>query len=577
MAILVLLVRGITMRYSWIWYSLATVLLLNCPAQSSEGLPQCPDGSSIEKWDSCIGSAQQVSNNGYLEEYTGTFKSGKRNGQGVMTRISHSWGGEKHFGEFLNGERSGQGVYFQNSGYATVGNWISDRMNGPAVTVDPNGRFSKSPIFYRDSKPVPLESLTAEERQLLSDYPKVARRIYRVAKSKKVRPGLTVEQQRHAWEYLRRVAELKEAQRLAQQAAQQEQYRNAEKRERERIEREGDGSEDDLACKAKKLTPSTDAYRNCRAVLVADRERKAQLERALAERQEQARVERERLAALARERNQLQNEIRAAIADLEFKASLGLLAESDFKVARDSLTEYRSRFPQDPETSVLQARLEAALNSERKAQRERQLEERRERESLARESAVVAARAADPLYDAKAQCRKLGFKSGTEKFGDCVLELSRRGDLTVSRAEPSSLTGDGSADDQTCARYGYRVGTSGYSDCRLQLDMARRDYERELRQYEAARADYDRRVAEGEAEAQRARAQRQSQYGFCVAACSSRPGSTTLGCMAQCGAQSAGVSYDPGPPPTPPSWRTTYVINGRTINCNSMGSVVTCN
>jgi hypothetical protein len=533
-AILVLLVRGITMRNSWIWYSLATVLLLNCPAQSSEGLPQCPDGSSIEKWDSCIGSAQQVSNDGYLEEYTGTFKSGKRNGRGVMTRLSHSWGGEKYFGEFLNGERSGQGVYFLNSGYATVGNWISDRMNGPAVTVDPNGRFSKSPIFYRDSKWVPLESLTAEERQLLSDYPKVARRIYRVAKSKEVRPGLTVEQQRHAWEYLRRVAELKEAQRLAQQAAQQEQYRNAEKRERERIEREGDGSEDDLACKAKKLTPSTDAYRNCRAVLVADRERKAQLERALAERQEQARVERERLAALEAER----------------------------KAERER---------------------QAAMEAERKAERAAQAERDRYYAEMARErraaEMLAAAREADPFYDAKAQCRKLGFKSGTEKFGDCVLELSRRGDLTVSRAEPSSLTGDGSADDQTCARYGYRVGTSGYSDCRLQLDMARRDYERELRQYEAVRADYDRRVAEGEAEAQRARAQRQSQYGFCVAACSSRPGSTTLGCMAQCGAQSAGVSYDAGPAPTPPSGRTTYAINGQVINCNTSlsGAFVTCN
>jgi hypothetical protein len=52
-------------------------------------------------------------------------------------------------------------------------------------------------------------------------------------------------------------------------------------------------------------------------------------------------------AVAARMRSQLQTEVRAAIAD------------SDFKAARELLATYRSRYPQDPETPVLEARLDA--------------------------------------------------------------------------------------------------------------------------------------------------------------------------------------------------------------------------
>jgi hypothetical protein len=185
----------------------------------------------------------------------------------------------------------------------------------------------------------------------------------------------------------------------------------------------------------------------------------------------------------------------------------------------------------------------------------------------------------DFIANAKAQCKDLGFKEKTEKFGECVLELSRRGAATKPTINESSVRGDGGADDQACAGYGYRVGTAAYSDCRLQLDMARRDYEREMRAYEAEKAAYERRVAEAQAEQRRQQQQRQAQYGFCIAQCSSQPGATTLGCMSRCGAASAGLSYDPGAPPARPSGRTTYVINGQIINCRTSpsGSVVTCN
>jgi len=187
--------------------------------------------------------------------------------------------------------------------------------------------------------------------------------------------------------------------------------------------------------------------------------------------------------------------------------------------------------------------------------------------------------AVDPLYSAKEQCRELGFKDKTEKFGTCVLELSKRGGDQQTRSEPRTARGDGTPDDATCVGYGYAVGSSRYADCRMKLDQARRDYERELRAYQAEQAAYEQRVAEGQAEARRRQQEKQAQYGFCVAACSSQPGSTALGCMSRCGAASAGLSFDPGAPPARPSGRTTYVINGRIINCNTSpsGSIVTCN
>jgi hypothetical protein len=201
--------------------------------------------------------------------------------------------------------------------------------------------------------------------------------------------------------------------------------------------------------------------------------------------------------------------------------------------------------------------------------------------TLKRDSSSSVVAISDPLSAAKRECKSLGFKEKTEKFGTCVLELSKRESTQAPPPVPPSPVpkGDGSADDQTCAGYGYRVGTASYSDCRLQLDMARRDYEREIRAYEAEKAAYEKKVAEAQAEQKRRQQQRQAQYGFCVAQCSAQPGSTALGCMSRCGAASAGLSYDPGAPPTRPSGRTTYVINGQIINCRTSpsGSVVTCN
>jgi actin-related protein len=196
-------------------------------------------------------------------------------------------------------------------------------------------------------------------------------------------------------------------------------------------------------------------------------------------------------------------------------------------------------------------------------------QEAAERRELQREDAA----AKDPFFYPKEQCRELGFKDKTEKFGACVLELSKRAAAQSTPPVDTTARSDGSPDDKTCIGYGYSVGTSGYADCRLKLDQARRDYERDLRAYEAERAEYDRRAAALKEENERQAAEALSQYGFCLASCRG----DFLSCSSRCGSGSTGAARTIGEPPAVPSGFTTYILNGKIINCSRMGSIVTCN
>ena len=179
----------------------------------------------------------------------------------------------------------------------------------------------------------------------------------------------------------------------------------------------------------------------------------------------------------------------------------------------------------------------------------------------------------DPLAHAKTQCKELGFKERTEKFGTCVLDLSNRPGFRNDSSETTLARSDASPDDKTCVGYGYSVGTTGYADCRLKLDQARREYERDLRDYEAERAEYDRRAAAIQEENERQAAEALGQYGMCLASCRG----DFLSCSSRCGSGSAGNARTIGDPPAMPSGFTTYILNGKTINCSRLGSIVTCN
>lgn len=432
------------------------------------------------------------------DTYLGEWKDDNISGQGVATFRS----GTKYVGDFQNGKFHGRGdltfkveaPLFANSTGRYVGEFENGVRNGFGTLYSAKGDIAKQGV-WKDGNLVSSKTEDQYRRELVE------------AEGAKVRKAF--EERKTA------LAEVLNNINLELNAL-------LDAEEQRRIAIEGDGSPDDLACKARKLSPSTVPYTNCRNSLVVAREAREEQDRLLAEKRYQEKLELERQAKVSVERQRAQQE--------ERERQMRLAAQRE---------------------------------------RERQDDRRRRREEAA---------AKDPYFYAKEQCRDLGFKDKTEKFGTCVLELSARAGVAPPSALPSSLRGDGSPDDSTCASYGYSAGTSGYADCRMKLDQARRDYERELRAYEAEKAAYEQRVAEGQAEARRRQQERQAQYGFCVAACSSQPGSTALSCMSRCGAASAGLSFDPGAPPARPSGQTTYLINGQIINCNTSpsGSLVTC-
>ena len=284
-----------------------------------------------------------------------------------------------------------------------------------------------------------------------------------------------------------------------------------------RIEIEGDGSEDDQTCKSRKLKPSTAPYKKCRSDLVAIREARLLKEKQLAEMREAKRLEQARIAQRQKEKQEQ--------AEIERQRLLALQREKAQEAAE---------------------------------RRDRQREE---------------AAAKDPFFFAKEQCKELGFKEKTEKFGTCVLDLSKRSGFQPESSGSNVARSDGSPDDKTCIGYGYAIGTTGYADCRLKLDQARQQYERELTAYEAEKAEYDRRAAAIKRENELRAAEALTQYGLCFASC----GTDYLSCATRCGSGSAGVDRSAGPAPVQPSGFSTYILNGKIINCSRLGSIVTCN
>jgi TPR repeat protein len=240
------------------------------------------------------------------------------------------------------------------------------------------------------------------------------------------------------------------------------------KAEAERIVRERDGNEDDLACKAKRLKPSTPKYLEC----------------------------------------------------------------------RDALAQKRERL--------------AAAGAEKEAARSR------------------AINGQDPLSQAKTTCAELGFKTATEKFGDCVLQMLKGGSSTgqmnaTSVAPPAQPVGDGSQDDGTCQKYGFSVGGQQYSSCRLQLGVARQQaaqaqqqYQEQLRQYEEQKAAYA--AAEQE---------RKDRMMLDL-------GQRLLSGQSIGDAAREAQGLPPIAPRAAPTTQTITMPNGRTVDCRTVGSRTDC-
>ena len=196
-------------------------------------------------------------------------------------------------------------------------------------------------------------------------------------------------------------------------------------------------------------------------------------------------------------------------------------------------------------------------------------------------------------------CADLGFKKRTPAYGDCVLELDRRG-RTQSNSQAAqeaerqreeqqrqaqeqqraaAARGDGSPDHQTCAGFGFVAGTTPYSDCRMRIAIAKREaqqrqaaFEADQQRYEAERREYDAKVAAQERQRKVDAWLKSAQFFSALGAGQSRNFSEN--------AANAGriVSGQPPLPPTQPQIQNFTITgpSGRMTSCTAMGNHVNC-
>ena len=196
-------------------------------------------------------------------------------------------------------------------------------------------------------------------------------------------------------------------------------------------------------------------------------------------------------------------------------------------------------------------------------------------------------------------CADLGFKKRTPAYGDCVLELDRRGrtlsnsqaaqEADRQRAEQQrqaqeqqravAARGDGSPDHQTCAGFGFVAGTTPYSECRMRISIAKREaqqrqasFDADQQRYEVEKQAYDTKVAEHKRQREVDGWLKASQFFFALGAGQSRNFSEN--------AANAGrvVSGQPPLPPTQPQIRNFTITDpsGRMTTCTTMGNHVNC-
>lgn len=108
---------------------------------------------------------------------------------------------------------------------------------------------------------------------------------------------------------------------------------------------------------------------------------------------------------------------------------------------------------------------------------------------------------ADDLDNYIATCKDLGFKQGTEKLGDCVLELKRRDGGYV--APTAKRQNQSKSSKQTSNNQQYEAQANEYFRQQQDLyDMQMAKYQREEAEYLRQRSAYDAQIAKQEAAAE---------------------------------------------------------------------------
>ena len=177
-------------------------------------------------------------------------------------------------------------------------------------------------------------------------------------------------------------------------------------------------------------------------------------------------------------------------------------------------------------------------------------------------------------------CAYIGFKKGTESFGNCVLELVDRNKKATPRdtvattqttkvvkakPEPQAV-GDGSTDDSTCQKYGFKPATSEYSSCRLQIDQAKQQMAQQQAQYDEQKKQYDQQKAEQDK-------QRRIQASLKMM----DMGSRMMGGQNAADAYRGANGLPPLQSPVAPMQTQTYMLPGsKMMTCTTAGSTTNC-
>lgn len=169
-------------------------------------------------------------------------------------------------------------------------------------------------------------------------------------------------------------------------------------------------------------------------------------------------------------------------------------------------------------------------------------------------------------------CVELGFRTSTEAYGKCVLQLLDREQKNkpkevfaenLNRIDGTPIRTDGSPDDTKCREFGYQAGTQPYADCRLKMNSLRLQAEERQRDYEQRQREYDAKMSEYERQRKIASSLALMQCGLNMAAGNNCSGGRV------------------GPAPVPPSPISPVIQNlilpgGGTVTCTSIGMNTIC-
>jgi hypothetical protein len=160
---------------------------------------------------------------------------------------------------------------------------------------------------------------------------------------------------------------------------------------------------------------------------------------------------------------------------------------------------------------------------------------------------------ADNLDNYISTCKDLGFKQGTEKLGDCVLELKRRdGGYAAPSAKRQNQS---SSTNQQSNQQQYEMQANEYFQQQQAL------YDQQMALYQRQKSDYETQQIALQKEKEKQRWLKLSEFGFRLGAGQS----ATDAAMATAGMQ-------PLPRPIPPNMQLDqyYRIttpNGGSVNC----------